>query len=665
MVRRSRECRDSHGDLGGATVSIQLFDIVLYSHDGRQRTLSLKPGDINVITGASKTGKSALIDIVDYCFGSGECRVPEGPIRRAVSWFGLRLQLANGQAFVARRCPGSHAASSEDCFVEVGEIVQAPQTSALRQTTNTKGLVALLSGWSGIADNLHEPAPGQTRLSLTATVRHALALCFQPQDEIIRRQQLFHGAADNFLAQALKDTLPYFLGAVDDDYVRKREELRRLREKLRSSERKLAEIAALRGGGASKADGLLAQARDAGLTSVVPDSWETTVAALRAISSTPLASVEIALPDGTEFSRLADERTGLLNEQRRVRDEIDTARAFEQDERGFSREATEQHSRLKSIGIFEGSTPGQVCPLCSQTLEPTEQQPNVAEVKGILVSLSSRLETVSRATPQIEKAVAELDQKLQSVNERLVKNRAQMEAVRTANERVAETQDDMTKRVHIIGRISLYIESLPDLPDTKALEQEAAALRAQCNALEAELSDERVRERLESITSILSQRMTQWARGLDLEHSKFPLRLDLKNLTIVADTADGPVPMARMGSGENWVGYHLIAHLALHEWFVQRLRPVPRFLFLDQPSQVYFPSEKDMEGSMDLVSEDDRMAVSRMFRLVFNVVKEIAPGMQVVITEHADINEDWYQASIAERWRGGLKLVPEDWPRRQ
>jgi hypothetical protein len=35
---------------------------------------------------------------------------------------------------------------------------------------------------------------------------------------------------------------------------------------------------------------------------------------------------------------------------------------------------------------------------------------------------------------------------------------------------------------------------------------------------------------------------------------------------------------------------------------------------------------------------------------------------QVVITEHADINEDWYQAAVAERWRGGLKLVPEDWP---
>lgn len=662
MAGQLWEFRHRDGDFGSALMSMQILNIVLYSHDGRRRVVKLKTGVVNVITGASKSGKSALIDIVDYCFGSGECRVPEGPIRRTVSWFALHMQLAAGQAFVARRCPDGHAASSEDCFVEVGEVVEIPDRAALRQTTNTKGLGALLSGWSGIADNLHEPPPGQTRPSLTANVRHALALCFQPQDEIIRRQQLFHGAGDNFFAQALKDTLPYFLGAVDDDYVRKREQLRRVREQLRSCERKLAEISAVRGDGTSKADTLLAQARDAGLSTVTSDSWEATVAALRTVASTPLANVETTASDGAEFSRLADERTRLLDEQRRIRDEIESIRAFENDGRGFSREATEQQARLKTIGIFENSIPGQTCPLCSQALDSTAQLPTVAEVKGTLASLSSRLDTVVRAEPQIEKAVAELDGKLQAIQERLAKNRAAMEAVRTADERLAQTHDDSTKKVHILGRLSLYLESLPDFPDTRALEQDAANLRAQASTLEIELSDERVRERLESVTSILSQRMTNWARALGLEHSKFPLRLDLKNLTIVADTADGPVPMARMGSGENWVGYHLIAHLALHQWFVERARPVPRFLFLDQPSQVYFPAEKDVDGSMSLVSEDDRLAVSRMFRLVFDAVKEVAPGLQVLITEHADINDDWYQAAVVERWRGGLKLVPDDWP---
>ncbi len=280
-----------------------------------------------------------------------------------------------------------------------------------------------------------------------------------------------------------------------------------------------------------------------------------------------------------------------------------------------------------------------------------------------MTEVSSRLESVTRAAPQLERAIAELEAKLQEVVAALGKNRAEMEAVRSSSDKLQHAQDEAAKRALILGRVSLYLESLPELPDTKALEERARRLRDQAAALEEELSDERVRERIDSITSILGRRMTDWARELELEHSKFPLRLDLKRLTIVADTADGPVPMDRMGSGENWVGYHLIAHLALHEWFTERGRPVPRFLFLDQPSQVYFPPERDIDGSMSGVVEDDRQAVVRMFQFVFKVVSELAPGLQVVITEHADIKEDWYQNAIVERWRGGAKLVPEEWPR--
>ncbi len=644
-------------------MTMQILDIVVFSHHGQRRVLSLKTGAVNIITGASKTGKSALVDIVDYCFGAGECRVPEGPIRRAVAWFGLRLQLDSGQVFIARRCPDARSVSSEECFVDVGDQVKIPDAGALRQTTNTRGLGALLTGWSGIHDNIHEPLPGQTRPALSANVRHALGLCFQPQDEIIRRQQLFHGAGDNFVAQALRDALPYFLGAVDDDFARKREELRRVRDQLRACERQLTELQSLRGTGTSKAATLLAQARDVGLSSSEANTWEQAVSALQNFSRTPIAGVALEHPGGQEYGRLVAERERLLEEQRRLRDEVSNARAFERDETGFSREAFEQRARLATIGIFDGSEPGHLCPLCSQDLPDAGAVPAVAQIRNALTDVSSRLESVTRAAPQVERAIAELDEKLQEIVAALGRNRAEMEAVRSSSDQLQHAHDESAKRALILGRVSLYLESLPELPDTKALEEQARRLRDQAAALEEELSDGRVRERIDSITSILGSRMTEWARELDLEHSKFPLRLDLRKLTIVADTADGPVPMERMGSGENWVGYHLIAHLALHEWFTRRGRPVPRFLFLDQPSQVYFPPEKDVDGSMSMVVENDRQAVVRMFQFVFKVVSELAPSFQVVITEHADIREDWYQRAIVERWRGGAKLIPEEWPR--
>jgi hypothetical protein len=648
-------------------MTTQILDIVIYSHDGRRRELRLGVGTVNILTGSSKSGKSALIDVVNYCFGAGKCEVPAGPIRRAISWFGLRLQLDDGQAFIARRCPAPTSQSSEDCFVSIASQVPLPDYDELRQTTNTNGLVALLNQWSGIKENLHEPPPGQTRKASSASIRHALLLCFQRQDEIIRRHQLFHHADDRYIADSIRDTLPYFLGAVDDDYVRRRAELRRLREELRSIDRQLSEMKSLRGEGTSKAAGLLAQAREVALTSGLATSWDETVALLKVVAKAPLLGTGSLQSDqraGVELDRLLDERRTLLNEQRRLRDEIVAVQAIERDERGYTKEASEQRARLVSIGIFETSASADLtCPLCAQIIPNHATPPEVEDIRRELSMVSSQLDSVTRVAPQIVGAIAELEEQLQSVRTRIAKNRAEIEAIRGSSEALQKASDAETRRAHVLGRIALYIESIPELPDSRNLKARAQQLRIQCESLDKLLSNEHIQERMTSISSLLSNRMTEWSKVLLLEHSDAPLRLDLKKLTVIADTPDGPIPMAHMGSGENWVGYHLISHLALHEWFVKRDRPVPGFLFLDQPSQVYFPPERDVDGTLNSGKEEDRLAVIRMFRLVFDIVAVCAPKLQVIITEHADIAEDWYQSAVVQRWRNGKKLVPDDWPR--
>ncbi|MBK8293114.1 MAG: DUF3732 domain-containing protein [Flammeovirgaceae bacterium] len=113
--------------------------------------------------------------------------------------------------------------------------------------------------------------------------------------------------------------------------------------------------------------------------------------------------------------------------------------------------------------------------------------------------------------------------------------------------------------------------------------------------------------------------------------------------------------------GENWVGYHLIAHFALHKWFTTKNRSVPRFLFIDQPSQVYFSPDKGLDWQSGDVRDEDHEAVGRMFNLAYTVANELSPKMQIIITDHADINEKWFQDSVIERWRTGVKLVPVEW----
>ena len=161
--------------------------------------------------------------------------------------------------------------------------------------------------------------------------------------------------------------------------------------------------------------------------------------------------------------------------------------------------------------------------------------------------------------------------------------------------------------------------------------------------------------------------MTQYIKELGAEFSEFPFRFDLSNLTVVVDRPDRPVPMGRTGGGENHLAYHLAAILALHQFAVVNNRPIPHFLIIDQPTQVYFPSEKvykEADGSVQKTEEDaDLTAVRRLFKFLVKFTNEYAPGFQIIVTEHANLSEQWFQNAILEKpWAKPPALVPEDWP---
>jgi hypothetical protein len=186
------------------------------------------------------------------------------------------------------------------------------------------------------------------------------------------------------------------------------------------------------------------------------------------------------------------------------------------------------------------------------------------------------------------------------------------------------------------------------------------ALTAEVDALEAELDADEQREQLTSRLIAISRDMTRYANDLELEHAGESVRLDVARLTVVSDTPSGPTPLYQIGSAANWIGYHLATHLALHRFFVTQQRPVPRILMLDQPSQAYYPSEASQHSGVP-ESDTDRQAVSAMFALIRDVVAELAPYMQVIVSDHANLADDWFAADVRHNWRDGQKLIPQEW----
>jgi hypothetical protein len=160
--------------------------------------------------------------------------------------------------------------------------------------------------------------------------------------------------------------------------------------------------------------------------------------------------------------------------------------------------------------------------------------------------------------------------------------------------------------------------------------------------------------------------VSRYIQEFNAEFSPFPARLNLPQLTIIFDRPERPVPMGRTGGGENHLAYHLSALLALHLFAAQNNRPIPRFLLIDQPTQVYFPSEqvyKDADGSVQKTEADaDLNAVRRLFELLLKFTQEDVPGFQLIVTEHANLRDQWFQEALVEQpWTKPPALVPEGW----
>jgi hypothetical protein len=47
--------------------------------------------------------------------------------------------------------------------------------------------------------------------------------------------------------------------------------------------------------------------------------------------------------------------------------------------------------------------------------------------------------------------------------------------------------------------------------------------------------------------------------------------------------------------------------------------------------------------------------------LVFVAGAELAPGLQIIVCDHANLPEDWFQDAVRHNWRDGERLIPAVW----
>lgn len=198
------------------------------------------------------------------------------------------------------------------------------------------------------------------------------------------------------------------------------------------------------------------------------------------------------------------------------------------------------------------------------------------------------------------------------------------------------------------------------------------ALAKKISELKQDLDPRTQRDRLNAAIESVSGKITQYARLLQLEHATENLRLNIRELSLQFGRLSGRTDFLwEVGSGQNWVGYHVAGLLALHEHFISLSgNPVPRFLVIDQPSQVYFPEawpsmEQAPNGQTKIENSPDIEGVRRIFGALSQFMDAVANQFQVIVTEHAG-SITWQgipHVHLVGNWRKGHDefLIPASW----
>lgn len=646
---------------------MKIKSIHIYSYHGQRRDINFKLDGLNIITGRSSTGKSALSEIIEYCMGRSTFNVPEGVIRDKVAWFAVIYQIQRDQVLVAKPSPGPRNNSCSTAMLRRGNDLVPPAYDELKPNSDDDAVSILLSRLLGIEENKTDVALDNTRNSYDANIKHTYYYLFQKQGIVANKDQLLYRQNEAFQEQTIRDTLPILLGVSSNKKYELESKLRNaLRElKLHSKLLDIDKIAIDTSN--QKGISLLSEAKTVGLinSNQVYESESSIVEILRtALHWKPDSMLD---QDDQRLSILEAELLQLRKNRREIQRKIDGARQFSQKSNGFESEALEHIDRLSSIkSLPKDSETGEwQWPFCENNLAMTS--PIAQLLLSELSSLEAELNIVTGERPKLDAYLADQIEELNLIVRNIYNKETELSAVIATNEVIVEMDSKNNAASRVLGRISLFLENI--VSNTIILQREAEnkRLKFKVDEIERLIGADDTEERMASILNNISSKISRYIKAFEAEFSEFPARFDLKKITIIIDRPDRPVPMSKTGGGENHLAYHLAALLALHQFSALNNRPIPRFLLIDQPTQVYFPSEdvyKSADGSVQKTEDGaDLVAVRRLFELLLKFTQEDAPGFQIIVTEHANLRDQWFQEALIEGpWTKPPALVPEDWP---
>jgi Protein of unknown function (DUF3732) len=626
------------------------------------RVLEFKPGAINYITGSSRSGKSAIIEIIDYCLGSGGCTIPKiGPIRRYSSWYGLLVSTDEGEKLFARRDPLEQD-STDDYFIKEGTPITIPDFPKKNANRNyAKGILERLARIPQSNSDFNESGSGYKG---RASISDMTAFMFQPQRIVANNETMFFEADREEHARKLREIFPLVLGVVDAETLIKQHRLQEVRRLIERKQRQLETLRINIENFSGEVRGRYIAASQYGFFPAVNIKDTNTNVLFERLKNLVFTwKSDNSYWDDNGHDINTEQLSSLREQERNLQVEISTLRVrlTQLKELSLARATSERNilrrkDRLSSTSWLVGKLDYQYeCPLCGN-----ESNTHTKELTKLLEStkkVEAQWKAIELVPPMLDAEEVQLQKQISIKESKLRQLITEREYLQEETEEMQATKE---QRAMYVGRLTEFINLRDSLSDEGTFAREIDELKEEEAELLKSVDFQAFAQRKETALFKFSRFAGHYGNILDLETGDDLIQLDTNKLSIrVIDDKGRAAWMREIGSGANWLGYHIATLLSLHELFISQDIPyVPSILAIDQPSQTHFPDRTDPDSDYE-----ELQAVRKVFKALSSGISRTNGKLQVIVSEHAgkDIVGNLDNVHIVERWRYGRKLIPWHW----
>ena len=637
---------------------------------------------VNVVTGRSSTGKSALIEIFDFCFGSSDFTVPEGVITRYADIYFVAMRVRNTDLILGRR------RDEKKAFLKVEDNQKfLDDISGLSADYFEKGYFSALddfkdelAGWfnltiTDIDESLEERKYRGNRKKPTPSVRSFTSFMLQHQNLVANKHAIFYRFDEKMKREQVIDHFKVFMGFADQIYFLKSQEINQLKITQKSLEQQIPRAALIKKRSLrALKESVDSYAAISGTTLEIGDLAKAVAKPQGALDYIRLLKVDVvALSDGHAKMRqaLEEEKAKLIGDLRMNQNRLSSIRSSIKFSKDYSDGAAEV--LLPDDAVISVSS----CPFCD-VHEPmlAEEANKLSDAIDWLNGELSRSRYMLSSFEEDEaKVLRELSQKKEEIG--TIEKRIAAIDLQTAQLQRYRSQYELALKVKL--RIETILEDLIEKPEQKLQEQldkVTADIKKLRNFLKSNYDiDEKMKAAEEKICGYMEELGGKFE--FEASYQPIKLRFSLDTFDLWHEGPDRKVFLRSMGSGANWLSCHLTLFLALHRYFCSlgdRCN-IPSVLFLDQPSQVYFPSVLDTGerfipevlaskagGIGSRTVDEDVEAVTNLYSQLVGFCettkKDTGIEPQIIVTDHADNlqidGSRMFDSLVAgRRWRGG------------